>query len=355
MTASCGRCGAPLRENAVFCASCGAPAVMPPGPQPPVPAPAPQPRGSRRWTRRTIAIAVAAVVFVAGGVATAVVLTRPSHRQVVARSSPPIVDQPSSSAGFPSLTTTSTAPVVAPTEPSSATSTTQSTAPVLTTPDDVVAAYYDAVNRHDWSSAWQLGGQNFGSSYSAYVAGYSHLVRDIVVIQLGESGNQVPIRLLAINDQGQAQLFSGTYTVDGRVLTSGALKSQFTESLAQFSAATIHEQLADFGYTLDSDGAQTTSSGLSAFTATCTGSGDGSCRKVFFYDGANLVGVDTPAPDTSASIAWETTTSAAITYPQYNSGDPMCCPSGNSVTIVFSLSSAGVHPTTPLPNPINGR
>jgi hypothetical protein len=103
---------------------------------------------------------------------------------------------------------------------SSPTNTPQATGPSAGStadPAETVRAYFAAINNHDYAQAWQLGGQNTGSSYSSFVSGLSATASDNVTI-LSVSGNVVTAQLTAQQANGTVKTYQGTYTVSNGVI-----------------------------------------------------------------------------------------------------------------------------------------
>jgi hypothetical protein len=90
--------------------------------------------------------------------------------------------------------------------------------PDATDPGSVVEAYFAAINDQDYQTAWNLGGENQGGSYSAFQAGFADTEQDTVTVD-SVSGDVVTASLVAQNDDGTVQNFSGTYTVANGVIT----------------------------------------------------------------------------------------------------------------------------------------
>ena len=86
------------------------------------------------------------------------------------------------------------------------------------TPSQVVQAYYQAINEHQYRTAWDLGGKNTHTTYDSYVAGFNGTASDVVEI-LSVSGNVVTAQLTANQTDGTAKVFAGTYTVSGGEIT----------------------------------------------------------------------------------------------------------------------------------------
>jgi hypothetical protein len=108
----------------------------------------------------------------------------------------------------------SPAPSAFPTTPSP--SATNSASPASTPPASgpaaTVDAYFAAITVGDYTKAWQLGGQNLGPSYAAFVSGFQGTAKDTVTI-LSVAGDVVTARLLAYQTDGTVKTYQGTYTV----------------------------------------------------------------------------------------------------------------------------------------------
>jgi hypothetical protein len=92
-------------------------------------------------------------------------------------------------------------------------------APVDTSASQTVIAYYDALNRRDFATAWSLGGSRIagGGGYTKYVNGFSTTSWDTVTVT-DVRGNTVYVVLSAVQTDGSTRVFSGSYTVSGGVL-----------------------------------------------------------------------------------------------------------------------------------------
>jgi hypothetical protein len=88
-------------------------------------------------------------------------------------------------------------------------------------PPQVVEAYIAAVNRHDWPTAWRLGGKNLNASYDQMVAGY-RLTRSVVIKDLTTSGDTVTVRTLAYETNGAAQTYLLTYHLSRGIIVAGS-------------------------------------------------------------------------------------------------------------------------------------
>ncbi|MFE6610841.1 hypothetical protein [Amycolatopsis sp. NPDC057786] len=88
-----------------------------------------------------------------------------------------------------------------------------------------VIAFYDAINRRDFLTAWNLGGQRLakGGAYASWVSGYASTSwADLTVT--GVIGNTVHVHLSARQTDGSLRTFSGSYTVSGGAITGANMK-----------------------------------------------------------------------------------------------------------------------------------
>lgn len=104
------------------------------------------------------------------------------------------------------------------TDPSLSVSTT--TADTGGDPENVLLAYYDAINSHDYQTAWELGGKNLGQSYGDYVRGFASTAADMVTI-LQVRGSVVTIELLAIKADASESKYRATYKIENGQITEG--------------------------------------------------------------------------------------------------------------------------------------
>jgi len=93
-------------------------------------------------------------------------------------------------------------------------------APVDTAEARTVLAYYDAINRRDFATAWSLGGSRIagGGGYTKYVNGFATTSWATVTVT-DVRGSTVSVVLSAVQIDGSTRTFSGTYTVSGGVVT----------------------------------------------------------------------------------------------------------------------------------------
>jgi hypothetical protein len=92
-------------------------------------------------------------------------------------------------------------------------------APVDTAAARTVVAYYDAINRRDFTTAWSLGGSRIagGGGYAKYADGFATTAWDTLTVT-DVRGNTVHVVLSAVQTDGSTRTFSGTYTVSGGVI-----------------------------------------------------------------------------------------------------------------------------------------
>lgn len=89
-------------------------------------------------------------------------------------------------------------------------------------PATVVEEYYAAINSHDYSRAWALGGKNLGQSYGEFITGFADTEVDSVEI-VSTHGHTVSVYLTADNYDGSQQTFAGSYTVSGDQITGASI------------------------------------------------------------------------------------------------------------------------------------
>jgi hypothetical protein len=85
-------------------------------------------------------------------------------------------------------------------------------------PGATVRAYYRAINNHNYTRAWHLGGRFTGSSYAAFAAGFESTAHDTVSI-MSVAGNVVTARLAARQTDGSVRIYQGRYWVTHGVIT----------------------------------------------------------------------------------------------------------------------------------------
>ncbi len=105
-----------------------------------------------------------------------------------------------------------------------ATETAEETAYGTSGPAETVTRFFDAINRRDYDTAWELGGKNLDPSYSSFVAGFATTQRDDVTIT-SVDGETVSVNLLALQTDGTQKSYSGRYTVVDGVITRATMAS----------------------------------------------------------------------------------------------------------------------------------
>jgi hypothetical protein len=91
-------------------------------------------------------------------------------------------------------------------------------------PRGVVTAFFDAINSRDYSTAWQLGGENLDSDYDTFVRGYATTRRDtITIVSVRTAARQSVVRLALDAEQtdGTSQSYDAAYTVTDGEITHG--------------------------------------------------------------------------------------------------------------------------------------
>ncbi|MFF8968445.1 hypothetical protein [Streptomyces sp. NPDC014995] len=89
-------------------------------------------------------------------------------------------------------------------------------------PGTTVTRYFEAINAHDFATAWELGGKNLDDDFSSFKAGFADTARDVVTINSVE-GDTVSVDLRAELSDGTQQSYSGTYTVVDGVITAASM------------------------------------------------------------------------------------------------------------------------------------
>src|SRR2546423_2625584 len=136
----------------------------------------------------------------------------------------PTPSPPSSATVTVTVTPTPT-PTPKPTPPPSTSHTTQIPAPL--SPAAVVSAFYAAINAQDYATAWMLGGDNLGSSYDAFAAGFAGTAHDTLIIT-GARGDTVQVHLEALQDDGTTKVYNGSYIVHNGAIVEGQLTQATT-------------------------------------------------------------------------------------------------------------------------------
>jgi hypothetical protein len=105
----------------------------------------------------------------------------------------------------------------------------QPPAPVYVAPGGTAAAraviaYYDAINRRDFATAWSLGGSRIagGGGFTKYVNGFATTAWDTLTVT-DVRGSTAYVVLSAVQTDGSTRMFSGTYTVSGGVIVGSQM------------------------------------------------------------------------------------------------------------------------------------
>jgi len=86
----------------------------------------------------------------------------------------------------------------------------------------VVEAFYAAINAQDYATAWKLGGENLGVTYSAFAAGFAGTAHDTLTVT-GVQGNTVDVHLEALQTDGSTKVYDGSYQVGNGQIVKGRL------------------------------------------------------------------------------------------------------------------------------------
>ncbi|KZB84523.1 hypothetical protein [Amycolatopsis regifaucium] len=167
---------------------------------------------TKKWAAGTL---MAAGALAAGALAACAVPHQGTATPAVAVAAPPntIVLQPPAVAAPPQTV------YVAP--PTTRTIHPAPAVPVAPT----VIAYYDALNRRDFLTAWNLGGRRLakGGTYDSYVRGFATTSWAALTVT-SVSGNTVYVDLSARQTDGSLRTFSGSYTVSGGAISGASMK-----------------------------------------------------------------------------------------------------------------------------------
>ena len=106
----------------------------------------------------------------------------------------------------------------------SGTPSTPSTSPTQTataqTPDQVVNAFFAAINNHQYHLAWRIdeAAHSVSGTFANFKAGYADTQSDTLTY-ISVSGNVATVKFNATHTDGTVQVFQGTYTVqDGKLV-----------------------------------------------------------------------------------------------------------------------------------------
>ncbi|MEY9931651.1 hypothetical protein ABH926_006300 [Catenulispora sp. GP43] len=166
---------------------------------------------------RVIAL-IAAVGFAAAGCASSTTGTA---------SQPSAPASPSPTSTQSAAPTTTITKIVTPSTATTTTSAAPGVTPAAQDPASVVSAFYAAINAQDYATAWKLGGDNLGSSYSAFAAGFAGTAHDSLTIT-GVQGGTVDVHLEALQIDGSTKVYDGFYLVSNGQITEGRLTQTAT-------------------------------------------------------------------------------------------------------------------------------
>ncbi|MEU5845051.1 LppP/LprE family lipoprotein [Saccharopolyspora shandongensis] len=91
---------------------------------------------------------------------------------------------------------------------------------------------------------------------------------------------------------------------------------------------------------------------LRAIHSMCTGSANGRCQEVFFFDGQRVAG---SVHAGMVEIAEQDGSSVVLSFPRYAPGDPGCCPSAGTSIHRITLVGGGIKDDPPIPELPNGQ
>ncbi len=91
----------------------------------------------------------------------------------------------------------------------------------LTDPPQVVMAYFLAVSRRDYATAWALGGRNLDADYKDFIANNQGIYYVTVDDAVGDS---VLVSITTIKADGTDMEFRGTYTVKNGVIVNADIQ-----------------------------------------------------------------------------------------------------------------------------------
>ncbi len=131
----------------------------------------------------------------------------------------PVVGVPVGVPATPPTPVTSTETVAVPAPPTVYVQPPVTAVPSETAEASTVVAYYDALNRRDFTTAWSLGGSRIagGGGYAKYVNGFATTSWDTLTVT-DVRGTTVSVVLSAVQTDGSVRAFSGSYTVSGGVI-----------------------------------------------------------------------------------------------------------------------------------------
>ncbi|MFF2196600.1 hypothetical protein [Streptomyces sp. NPDC058157] len=175
-----------------------------------------------------------AVLVVAGGGSTAVLLARAPDPGHGGQAAGPPSQSPAWSPGTqppvpPAATETSTPQPPSPTPPPATHPAPEPTPPppAADDPAEVVEEYYRDLANRDFDAAWELGGKYIAhTTFGNWVSGYDSTAALSLASAGTEGGGRVRVLIRALQTDGTLKTYGGTYTVSGGVIVSASVTEQ---------------------------------------------------------------------------------------------------------------------------------
>lgn len=120
----------------------------------------------------------------------------------------------------PAGVTTRSAPALSPSRRAPAR---QSTTAAKSKPAAVVEAYAAAISRHDYATAWSLGGKNLGAPYTTFVGGYGN-THSVTMTVMTVIGTTVYVQIMTKNNDGSQAMFQGKYVVQNGTIQAASIR-----------------------------------------------------------------------------------------------------------------------------------
>ncbi len=242
--------------------------------------------------------------------------------------------------------------------------------PIDASPAESVRQFYGHLNNGDFQLAWDLLSPPYQAAldFETWVKGYSatrsiHVTSTRVTAQNGPQAT-VEVSIAATDAAGtgvRTTAFAGTWEMifaAGRWMldapamhqvstatTTQSVTTQATNNGLSAALARVQQE----GYTVRDVGTYAPQFALQVLIGTATGSADGYNRRAFFFFDDQYLGTDATEPSASVAIVWRNDTTIALQYSLYRSVDPMCCPTGGSVTIRFQWSGTRLEAIDAIP------
>jgi hypothetical protein len=98
-----------------------------------------------------------------------------------------------------------------------------------TSPRAVVTDFFNALNAHDYRTAWQLDQYVHSSeTYAQFKNGYETTTQHQTVTIVSVNGNVVTIRLTALQTDGTTRYYSGTKTVQNGTIVGSQINGPYS-------------------------------------------------------------------------------------------------------------------------------